>query len=284
VRLMRSNLPLHFLPPFPPAANHSFAAAHVVLPTTTAQWKPSHAGDALSRYHGHYMMASEPWDATIAPILHVSWAQRGGLHATYYTSAMPKTGEHHEEALPAPCETTALPRTHVQVAIPIPNVTHPASGSSDMQDAVASCPHAQLADSRLIIRYHGMMGACDMAPASCGGNSYFERAFNWTVHPADRVKLWIDNKLLIDQWTSLDSTSVGATHRFLDRAATPDFAAHFQRLIAKSSSNDAADRQLANQHMSLRDDGTQHNSSSIPTTRLLSVADLSGSPFAVVLP
>ena len=283
VRLMRSNKPQHFLPPFPRAAPHSSPEAHVALPTTIAQWKPSHHADALSRYHGHYMMASEPWDAMIAPTLHVSWAQRGGLHATYYTSGMPGAGE-DDEALPAPCETALLPRTHVRVAIPIPNVTDPASGAVDLRGAVASCHHAQLADSRLIIRYHGMIGACDPAPASCGGNNFFERAFNWTVHPADRLKLWIDNKLLIDQWTSLEVTSVTASHRFLDRAATLDVAAYFQRVIASSSRSDAADLTLANEQMSLRDDGTQNNSSSIPTERLLSVADIAGSPFIVVLP
>jgi len=100
-----------------------------------------------------------------------------------------------------------------------------------------------------------MIGACDPAPASCGGNNFLERAFNWTVQPADRLKLWIDNKLLIDQWTSLDATSVTASHRFLDRAATLDFAAYFQRAIASSSRTDPA-----------------------------SVSDIAGSPFSVVLP
>ena len=35
----------------------------------------------------HMNLYADPWDETIEPTLHVSWAKRGGLHATYYTSA-----------------------------------------------------------------------------------------------------------------------------------------------------------------------------------------------------
>jgi hypothetical protein len=77
-------------------------------------------------------------------------------------------------------------------------------------------------------RYHGMLAACEPQPSSCPGDEFVERNFNWTLSPSDRVKLWIDNQLIIDQWTSLASLSATASHRFLERAASLDFAALFQ--------------------------------------------------------
>mmetsp|Transcript_4481 Transcript_4481/g.6596 ORF Transcript_4481/g.6596 Transcript_4481/m.6596 type:complete len:923 (+) Transcript_4481:133-2901(+) len=284
VRVYRTNSPLHYLPPFPPSTHAGSADALVALPTTKASLTQ---GDSLSRIHGHYMIPPDPWDETIQPTLHISWAKRGGLHATYYTSASSSHGEAEGDVeLPEPCETSQLPRSHVQLALPFANVTHPGAGAVDLKAALSSCPNVALTQSKLIIRYHGMIAGCEASPALCPGGGFFERNFNWTVTQEDRVKLWIDNSLLIDQWTSLSSRSPTATLRFLERDAVSDVAAYFQRTISSNTSSAQASTVDANAIMNLIDDGTITNSSSplIPTTRLLLVTDLSASPFGVVLP
>ena len=55
--------------------------------------------------------------------------------------------------LPEPCETSQLPRSHVQIALPFANVTHLGAGAVDLKAALSSCPNVALPQSKLIIRY-----------------------------------------------------------------------------------------------------------------------------------
>lgn len=287
-RIFRSNQPITYLPPFPPTTLPTSPDARVVLPTAAVEWSSEVPdGDAPSRLPGLYSLLSEPWDRSVTASLHVSWAQKGGLHATYYTM------EEEGGAVQAPCESTLLPRSHVQLALPMANGTHPGAAHVELQVALASClpePSAAI-NSSVIIRYHGMLAACETAAALCagGGGGFFERNFNWTLAPSDRVKLWVDNALIIDQWTSLAATSATASHRFFERTSSLDIAAYFQRTLARSTNTAAQNKEEANAKMHLHDDGSLSNSSSpsstlIPTTRLLHLADLSHSPFSLVLP
>lgn len=272
VRVLRANRPLHYLPPFPPNIPTA-PDAFISLPTTKATLNVV-GGDG--RVAGQYMIPADPWDGSIRPLMLASWAQTGGLHATYYTTA-DAAAEHAEVySMPPPCETTHLPRLLSQVALPVANQTHPGEGEADLQAAVASCPQVTHAGARVIIRYHGLMAACEPPPALCPADSFFQRNFNWTIAPSDRVKLWVDNALLIDQWASLSSTSILAAHRFLDRTAALDIAAYFQRDMETNTSGSAP--------MQLADDGDLAANASIATTRLLHVTDLVDSPFELTLP
>jgi hypothetical protein len=268
VRVLRANRPLHHLTPFPPSVPTA-PDARISLPTTKAALSAV-GGDG--RVQGQYMIPAEPWDDSITPLMLASWAQPGGLHATYYTTAEARPAGAAHYTMPPPCETAHLPRLHQRVALPMANLTHPGGGDADLRVALASCAQATQAGARVLVRYHGLLSACEPAPALCPAASFFQRTFNWTVAPSDRVKLWVDNALLIDQWTSLSSTSVSASHRFLDRNAALDIAAYLQRDLNTSAP------------MRLEDDGDLAANATIATTRLLYVSDLSGSPFALTLP
>ena len=268
MRVMRANRPLHYVAPFPPNVPTA-PDAFISLPTTKATLN---VVGGNGRVAGQYMIPADPWDEAIGPLMLASWAQPGGLHATYYTTAEPAAEHAEVYAMPPPCESAHLPRIHPQVALPVANQSHPAAGDADLRAAVAACPQAAQTGARVIIRYHGLLAACEPAPALCAGDAFFERSFNWTVAPSDRVKLWVDNALLIDQWTSLSSTSVTAAHRFLERTATLDVAAYFQRDLGTTVP------------MRLDDDGDFAANASIATTRLLYVSDLVDSPFDLTLP
>jgi len=268
VRVLRANRPLHYLAPFPPNVPTA-PDAFISLPTTKAVLNAV-SGDG--RVHGQYMIPAEPWDESIAPLMLMSWAQPGGLHATYYTTAEARRADAAQYTMPPPCEAAHLPRLHQRVALPLANVTHPGAGDADLQAGLVWCPQATLPGARVMVRYHGLLSACEPAPALCPADSFFQRTFNWTVAPSDRLKLWLDNALLIDQWTSLSSTSISAAHRFLERTAALDIAAYFQRELNISAP------------MRLDDDGDLAANSSIATSRLLYVSDVSGSPFSLALP
>ena len=104
-----------------------------------------------------------PWDESLPPVMHASWAQGGGLHATYYTSSH-VAGEDEEGVglLPAPCETSLLPRRRVQVVLPIANETQAGTASIDVKAAVATCTNATGPHSKLIVRC-GVYVACQHA-------------------------------------------------------------------------------------------------------------------------
>ena len=225
-----------------------------------------------------YANARNDWRDTFFALAVNTDPERGGLQATYYTSSSDSSAPEPGQPLPAPCESHSLPRRQVQPELPFTNVTQTAAGNVDLQAAVASCPNASDPNSTLVVRYNGMMAACQPAPSPCSSANWFQRNLTWTLTPSDRVKLWVDNHLLIDQWTSLSSTSPTASHRFLHRTASVDFAALFQRTLSRTGQTASQSRQEANMEMRLVDDGG-FNNSTLGSNRLWSISDIQGSPF-----
>ena len=272
VRVFRANWAKHYMWPYP--AHQVSRDGNVALPTTRAAVQDEGNGKITAQY----MLPAEPWDDRLEASLHVSWAERGGLQATYYTSTSDSSAPEPGQPLPAPCESHSLPRRQVQPELPFTNVTQTAAGNVDLQAAVASCPNASDADSKLVVRYNGMVAACQPAPGPCSSANWFQRNLTWTLTPSDRVKLWVDNHLLIDQWTSLSSTSPTASHRFLARTESVDFAALFQRTLSRTNQTASQSRQEANMEMRLVDDDG-FNNSTLGSNRLWSISDIQGSPF-----
>ena len=87
------------------------------------------------------------------------------------------------------------------------------------------------------------------------------------------MRLWIDNKLIVDQWTSLSSDAPTGSYLFDSSSGIYDVHAEIYR---KSGENTA-------KSVSIQDGSDGNTWNHVPTTRLYFSETLSGSPYAVTV-
>ena len=116
-----------------------------------------------------------------------------------------------------------------------------------------------------IIRWNGLYSP----------NSATQMYFQWSGSNVitDRVKLWVDNKLVIDQWVSLATTSPTAGYLFDSTSGVYDIHLEYFRTVASPASAQPK----------LQEGTSTSTYGTIPTSRLYSQETLSGSPYAVVV-
>ena len=87
------------------------------------------------------------------------------------------------------------------------------------------------------------------------------------------MRLWIDNKLIVDQWTSLDYAAPTGSYLFDSSSGIYDVRAEIYR---KSGVND-------DKKVSIQDSSDGSTFTDVPTDRLYFSETLSGSPYAVTV-
>ena len=229
------------------------------IPSLHAVGQPEDSSSPLS-----YMIPIVPSPAGQAHWLYASWIQRGGLHATYYSSDSAwATSE-----LPRPC--TRCAETHkFPAAISSGGLsTNPTTFDSGLTGSASVCGTGSC---NFVIRWAGVIRACSSAEddSTCVGAPSYTRDFKWTIASADRVKLWIDNKLIIDQWTSLDVSSPSGSATFGKPDGLADVFAEYQRLAADV---------ISSAPILLSDTGQDGTFQPIHSMRLYRVESLQGSP------
>ena len=158
---------------------------------------------------GTYSIPVIPSPAGQAHYIHSSWIQRGGLHATYYSADESAS----TAQLPMPCRQCHATHKFPQTVSSGGVSTRPATLDSALVGSASVCGSLSC---NLVIRWAGAIRACSSAAdhSTCLGAPSYRREFKWTIAPADRVKLWLDNKLIIDQWSSLSVSSPSAAAVF----------------------------------------------------------------------
>ena len=196
------------------------------VPTLHATLAPDVSAGDLA---GSYSIPIVPSPAGQAHYLYASWMQPGGLHATYYSSQQ-------NQALPVPCSKCSISHKFPTTVSSGGTSTNPATLDSGLVGPGSVCGSLSC---NLWIRWAGGVRACEGSVhgdgtsdyTSCyGANDAYRRDFRWTMATADRVKLWVDSKLVIDQWSSLSVASPSASVVFHQPHRILDFFAEYQRL------------------------------------------------------
>lgn len=132
------------------------------------------------------------------------------MHATYYSSSTLTTAESPSLPLPAPALLTT---NHKKFAsfLGIGSDAVWASASESVK-RVREVTTSESIDSGLgnsasfVVRWAGMLAL---------EHGALSRKFQWSgMPPADRFRLWLDNNLVIDQWTSLAHATPSAVFKF----------------------------------------------------------------------
>eukprot|EP00960_Hanusia_phi_P062334 765116-Hanusia_phi.AAC.3 len=210
------------------------------------------------RYAGYYQVPSTPSPSGYIHYLYASWISQGGIAATYYEGIPSSSNGYSTLALSAPINilvdgSAANQRlTELGGALAASTAQAPTLwGSSGLTSTTQG----------FVIRWSGMYQTLTS-----------QRYFQWNVTSnADRVRLWLDNKLIIDQWTSLDNTLPSGGYIFDSVDGTYDIAAEYW---SEGSSAGAIE---------VLDGSSTSTFSTIPSTRLYFTQDLSGSPYAVTV-
>jgi len=157
--------------------------------------------------------------------LHTHFLAPGGLHATYYSSAQPITS-----ALPAPANLTDNSKkvtSFLGLGAPSPSTSARNSPVTNSQSIDAGL----LPDAHFVVRWSGMLGLEAYGSA-------LPRKFKWTgMHSADRVRLWIDNHLLMDEWTSLSDPAPDRVFKFPEIDRKYDIHLEWKRSNATNHSS-----------------------------------------------
>ena len=213
-----------------------------------------------------YTIPVVPSPAGQAHYLYASWIQSGGLHATYYSAAAAQTDV--SLGLPVPCSKCALahkfPSTISSGGSTSPSALDAALTGADSVCGSTSC--------NVWIRWSGALRAClpSTSASSCvGGAESFSRDFRWTMATEDRIKLWVDNRLVIDQWSSLSAAAPSGSAVFGSASAVLDVFAEYQRL-----SSDV----ISSAPVFLSDTGEDGTFQPLHSMRLYVTEDLQGSP------
>jgi hypothetical protein len=202
---------------------------------------------------GHLFVLIVDFLCSLSHYLYASWLSVGSVHATYYTSIDVAT-------FSAPLDTvdagTAAGKSIAQIGTASTLTTTAATGPWGTNLLVADAP--------FIIRWNGLYSP----------NSATQMYFQWsgTSVVTDRVKLWVDNKLVIDQWSSLATTAPTAGYLFDSTSGIYDIHVEYFRKEGSSVAQP------------ILKEGTSSSAfSTISTGRLYAPENLSGSPYAVVV-
>ena len=249
-------------------------SAHGGLPPFSGSKALSDPGDIPSLYASapgdqsdlslSYTIPVVPSPAGQAHWLFASWIQRGGLHATYYSAdSSAPTSE-----LPRPCTRCAEAHKFPATVSSGGLSTNPSTFDSGLTGSASVCGSASC---NFVIRWAGVIRACVSGAddTSCIGSPSYTRDFKWTIASADRVKLWVDNKLIIDQWTSLDVSSPSGSISFGKPDGLADIFAEYQRLATDV---------ISSAPVLLSDTGQDGTFQAIHSMRLYRTESLRGSP------
>lgn len=205
------------------------------------------------KYAGYYQIPSTPSPTGYTHYLYASYVTAGGVYATYYDSAA-------SMVIGAPIDkysTTAMTKNMATAGLTA------ATWTSSAAAGPWGASNLKAANAEYVVRYSGMYKP----------NSQTQMYFSWTNLGAttDRVKLWIDNKLIIDQWASLASTSPSGTYLFDSSNGIYDFHTEFWRQAAPVTTP------------RFDDSTTTSFGTAIPIARLYFQDKVSGSPYAVTV-
>ena len=128
--------------------------------------------------------------------LHAHLLEDGGVHATYY--ATEATGLSTTPQLSAPGIMSEKGKKMTSV------LGFPSDLFSGITSAQSLDPSMQNEVSGFVVRWSGMLG---LEPH----DKPLSRKFIWHgMAPDDRVRLWVDNRIIIDQWASLSDPQPSA--------------------------------------------------------------------------
>ncbi|EKX49278.1 hypothetical protein GUITHDRAFT_135976 [Guillardia theta CCMP2712] len=117
-------------------------------------------------------------------------------------------------------------------------------GLSDFADStLETIGNLTWANESFVIRLHGMM--------TMKRKTSQAKSFRWSnISTSDRVKVWVDNSLIIDQWTSLSSVQPSAYYKFFDLSFPYDVFIEWK--IPHPTPNTSAELQLSDAVEELR--------------------------------
>jgi len=157
------------------------------------------------KYAGYYQVPSTPSPTGYTHYLYASWLAEGGVSATYYSG----------NNLPAPTLDSTATTTY---SAPVDKNDDGSATNKRLTDRLGvdlKDPTAANAGG------HGSDKLCANACAfSVRMNGAYktastQRYFKWNAITAtDRVRLWIDNKLVVDSWTSLAAAAPTGSYLF----------------------------------------------------------------------
>lgn len=188
--------------------------------------------------------------------LYASWLSLGSVYATYYTSSDSGATFNAPLDTQAVVAGTAAVKSLAQIGTSAAITTTASTGPWG---------NNLVADTAFIIRWNGLYSP----------NSATQMYFQWsgTSEVTDRVKLWVDNKLVIDQWSSLAMTAPTSGYLFDSTSGIYDIHVEYFRTVPNSGSATPV----------LKEGTTSSVFEAIPTTRIYAPENLSGSPYAVVV-
>ena len=210
------------------------------------------------RFSGYYQVPTTPDPAVLSHYLYASYAIVGGVHATYYTTD--NSGASYSAPINRDVSAaTANVRKHLTQLGTNGAITTAAAAATNLwgSDAIAM-------DVDYVVRLNGFYKSTNQTT----------RYFKWDAGAinSDRVRLWIDNVLIIDQWTSLATTmtskSAGRSLDIVD--ALYDVQVEYYRKAGSASTS-----------AELKDSNDNTVFSSITSDRLYYQEKISGSPYAV---
>ena len=238
----------------PPAMYGS--TAHSVTGTLHGQFNQA-TNDG--RFSGYYQVPTTPDPAVLSHYLYASYAHIGGVTATYYTTTDSGT------TLSVPINRNAADSANVNkhvAQLGSGTITTAAAAASSLWGASAISTDVNV---DYVVRWNGFYKSVNQTT----------RYFKWESTAqtiTDRVKLWIDNVLIIDQWTSLaNATSYTTAGRNLDIVdALYDVQVEWYRKAGSASTT-----------AELKDSFDNTVFSTITSDRLYYQEEISGSPYAV---
>jgi len=220
------------------------------------------------KYAGYYQVPSTPSPSGYTHYLYGSWLAKGGVTATYYALTTDGQADPTTAHFAAPSDVltggTAAATKHL---------TGGMSATTTTSNAAASPGWGAVglngAASDFVIRMSGMY------TPNAQTQMYFKGANVATGgNDGDRVKLWIDNKIVIDQWNSLAAVSPTGSYLFDSATGIYDIHAEFLKRLADAAS---VTYDIEESITALS------GYAAIPTTRLYMKEDLSGSPYRVTV-
>ena len=216
--------------------------------------------------HGPNFCFVDGNESSLTHYLYASWLSVGSVYATYYTTSDGGvTFSAPTDVIKGPPVAAATKKITAGVSNDVigytPGLTTSAVGGPWGTSGLGTGG----TDNAYIIRWNGLYSP----------NSATQMFFQWSGSsvPTDRVKLWVDNKLVIDQWSSLATTAPSAGYLFDSTSGIYDIHLEYFRTVASSASA-----------LPKLQEGTSSSAySQISTSRLFSSENLSGSPYAVIV-
>eukprot|EP00960_Hanusia_phi_P007635 218330-Hanusia_phi.AAC.2 len=174
--------------------------------------------------------------------LHTRLLEMGSVHATYYIrlSCLVLRFVLIEISSDEAVEAALRPMP----SVPNEAKTLTQFGVSQLNDSLLTVISNETASNQtFVIRLHGMM--------MMKRKTSFTKSFRWSnISSSDRVKVWIDNSLVIDEWSSLSSVQPAAYLKFFDLSFPYDVFIQYK--ISSPSSNTSAELQLSDAAEELR--------------------------------